>query len=228
MPHATYDLAIHKKRKGVLTKDFRKKDKKYVNGLSILEEYFKHNKSDDSDYLSMKYNNLDDIWNALEYRYKDKPNKKEIVSKLMNQLVDLLIFDILVANSDRTYNNYQIEEGEDDINLAPIFDNEGVLYNCNNISFYVEDSNNNLRNSNPYVELEKFLDYGDSAYINRIKDKLWIISDDNIEKVYEKISRKTGFEIPDGLAVDYMKEFMNHREKIEKIIEKYDKGQVIR
>ena len=220
LPHAEYDLAIYGNRKGVITKSFIDKNKKYYFGENIIKDY---NKALNKEF-DVTDNNLENIWDALEYKYRDNPNKEIIVSHLMNQIVDMYIFDILTGNCDRYYWNYQIEEGKEGINIAPIYDSEAIMINTNNPSFFVAGDIDKNNKPNLYEELEKFISYSESSYIDRIKDKLWIISGKNIDSVLERVEKKIGYEIPDELAVEYIKGFLEHKEKLEELLNKLDKG----
>lgn len=223
LPHAEYDLAIYNKEKGVITKNFRKKDKKYISGEEILKDYLNSLNLDNKEYDLGYYNNLETFWNAIEYRYKKHPNKDIIIEKLMNQLVNLFIFDILVENFDRYCKNYQIEEGKDDINLAPIYDNESIALYLRSVSLGLEDGDSFL---NYYESLKKFIDVSDFKSNEIIKGKLWIISGENIDDALYRIERKTGYPVPDGIVVEYIKEFISHKEKIEKILDNNTKGDI--
>ena len=223
LPHAEYDLAIYGKNKGVITKNFRKKSKKYITGEVILKDYLRSLGMDTEEIALSDFNNLETIWNALEYRYRNNPNKVMIVERLMNQLVNLFIFDIMIENFDRYYKNYQIEEGEDDINLAPIFDNETIGSNYRKVSLRV---NNDRNSDNSYDELSNFISMSKFETRDLLKEKMEIISGENIDQALYKIERKTGYPIPDGIAVEYIKEFMNQSERIERILNKYTKGDI--
>lgn len=223
LPHAEYDLAIYNQNKGVLTKNFRKKDKKYITGEEILKDYLRSLGMDTEEIALNDYNNLETIWNALEYRYKDNPDKVIIVERLMNQIVNLFIFDIMVENFDRYYKNYQIEEGKDDINLAPIFDNETIGSNYGKVSLRV---NNDMSSDDSYDELVNFINISTSEARDLLRERVEIISGENIDKALYKIERKTGYPVPDGLVVEYIKEFMNQSERIERILNKNTKGDI--
>lgn len=219
LPSATYDLALYKGNKGVITKSFRKKDKKYIGGEELIEDYLKHiYKGEISNISTTDYNNLEGIWNALDYRYKDKDNRKEIVYNIVDKLVDMFIFDILTGNYDRYSSNYEIEEDNNSAELAPIFDNEKMLkYTI--LSFGVSNDENSSRNL--YMQLDNFMKISDYSYIERIKDKLWIIDKDNLTKIFNRIENKTQFKMSDELKENYYSKFAFQKEKLEEILNEY-------
>ena len=216
LPHAEYDLAIYNGEKGVLTKNFRKKDKEYISGEELLLDYIEVLGYNPEEVELEYFNNLQTIWNALEYRYRNSPNKEKIVEKLMNQLVNLFIFDIMIENFDRYCRNYLIEEGKDDINLAPIFDNETIGCDYNSVSLTVDEDSHT---SSWIEELKKFIYVSDSKSKDIILEKLKVISGENIDNILYRIERKTGYPVPDGIVGEYIKEFLKQKERIEKILE---------
>ena len=204
--HVEYDLASLKEYKGLLSRSFRKKDANYIKGSELLMEY----SGEVDKYMLEDYNNLEDIWMAIYERYKDN----NITKKLVDQIIDLYIFDAVICNHDRHSFNFEIEEYKGDVNLAPVYDNERFLM-TDHISLNVDNSKQNL-----YESIEYFINTSSSEYLDRVKDKLWIISDENILKAYNRIEEKTGAKIPDEMKSGYLEKFRAHREKLEEIIDK--------
>ena len=205
MKHVEYDLAKIKKSNflGVISKDFKIKGATYVTGEELLSNSF-----DDS---TGRHNNLEDIWTALDNWYRDKPNKDEIVAYLMDKIVDLYLFDIFICQSDRHPNNYQIVELDGKIDLVPIYDNEEygrVIPNSIKVDRYgYGQISDNLR---------QFLEVSDIRYSNRIKDRLWVISEDNIDKIFTRIEEKTKYPMPEDIKQKYRDFFEVNRYKIRK------------
>ena len=208
-----YDLATIAGQKGVYCCDFHVANRKYINGYDLVKE------------ANNNYgNNLEDIWSALIYHYKDSENKEEIVAHLMDKIIDLFIFDIFIDNSDRCGTNFQIMEGEDLYDIAPIYDCERLLDNKDNdLPINSISVTPCLFSESPYKVLEEFLSYSDSSYLDRVKEKLWIIGEDNINSVLERIEKKTNYPMDPVLMVYYLEGFRKHREKIEEIINKYER-----
>ena len=132
------DLATLNGRYGVISKSLRKEGVNLVSGNVILRSYLSNSLRfiekmgfDNRYYRSLKLyylnalsrpfktiNSLDIIWQALEYRYKDEIN----ISEVMDQFVVMHLFDIIVNNVDRHEWNWMIEESDEGIRLAPLFD----------------------------------------------------------------------------------------------------------
>lgn len=53
--------------------------------------------------------------------------KKEIKGKIKQGLIDVMFFDCLLGNSDRSDENFGLLVGNDICTLYPIFDNEYIL-----------------------------------------------------------------------------------------------------
>ncbi len=121
---------------GIITESYEKKGYKKINGSKILKEYYgylkennevKYNSLNEDKILS-KMNNLEDIWYALLYHFKDYDivvNEK-IIKQIMHDLTKVFVFDIITMQIDRHYENWEILESnnKDDAFLAPLHDNE--------------------------------------------------------------------------------------------------------
>ena len=206
--HISYDLARLGKIKGVISKNFKKDNVHYILGQNILKKYFdpsldllyRSKKISYRDYLHrignlQKYNTLEDIWVALESRYKERSDREAIVQKVMGKIVDMFIVDALLSQNDRHINNWMIMEYENgDVDLQPIFDNGKFLikspYEVETLLMVDDDS--------------VFLDYNilrfnkisSSDFCNKIRDYIWVIEENNIEKILLRIERRTGHTIP--------------------------------
>ena len=213
---AEYDLAIYNGKKGVISKNCHKENVNYISGNEIIREYTQYLDNNNKD-SSKANNSLETLWNALLYRYRNDPKKEEIVFHLMDKIVHLFIFDLLTGQQDRNNSNYEIMEGYGPINLAPIYDNGGILRkNARNPEIrLVVDQDTNYKMEK---EIEKFIKYSDEAYTDKINDSLWLISEDNLEKAFKKIEDKIDCKLDDEIKREYINLFKIHKEKIEKII----------
>ncbi len=214
---AHYDIAKYKGNIGVVSEDIFENKYEELFISDILEECY-NTKSTSSK------NNLEDIWNAFEYRYNDK----KIVNMLMNNLVNVFMFDILIGNMDRHTSNYAIIE-EDGIPKIKIFDNELMLSEvCIMLGGYsigIDDSDNFFLSSeyNPSEEnyLHKFLRVSDSPYKEMLNEKLWIISDENLDNVLLRIENRTNKKIDIELKKEIKNKFNENRKMIIKQLEEH-------
>lgn len=207
----SYDLAVCSGKKGNISKTFKKEKAIYIDGEEILSNFWSNDK-----YIET-HNNLEDIWDALEYRYDNYPNKRKIIEKLMKKIVNIFVFDIISCQYDRHSVNWQIMESDDEIDIAPLYDNEGILTTSGKtpfISLTITDQERGIL----WPEINEFQAVSSEDYINLIKDKIWIISDENLESVFKKIEDKTGYPMPKHIKEYYLKGYQGHRKRLEKII----------
>lgn len=191
--HVNYYPACKRLDKGLISEDFVK-DSTYLSMSEILKSVytpeFKNDNSLSGRWTAIEYNNLIDIYEAIKIKYKDA----NLVNKLMMQIIDIFIFDELLANDDRHFYNFGILEGELDINVAPIFDNAKIISKdvIESDRVYLTVSKSKSNNN----ELLSFLELN-SDYANYIKSKLWVISEENILNAFERIEKKNDIIIPE-------------------------------
>lgn len=166
-----------------ISSDMRNIDDKYTSMAEILKNL------DDS------YNNLTDIWNILTIMYKEQL----VVQKLMEQLIDIFLFDVLIANVDRHSMNYGIVQNNSEISFSYLFDNDGML---DPISIYSGGYSIGINRDDYFIFenngvhfLEKFLNVSDSYYLEYFKNKFNILSEDNIASVFNRVEDKIGSQI---------------------------------
>ena len=221
LPSTINDLAMFKSKKGIISKNSHEDGYKYISGRTILWDYIEYLGEENKYSITPEYNNLEFIWNALEYRYKSKENKQEIIYNLMNEITDLFIFDLITFQGDRNSGNYEIKEGKDKIELAPIYDNEAILHSTfgkEKIRLVVDENTD----YSIYRELKKFIEYSDNSYIEKIKEKLWIINEENLDKIFNRIEEKINYPMDKKIKDEYKQEFKYHEERIKSILKEND------
>lgn len=201
LQNVEYDLAILNDKKGVLSKNFRKDNTIYIKGADLLYEFWQ------ARYLD-KHNNLYDIWDALEYHYRNHSDKRAIVEHLMNKIVFIFIFDIINCQSDRHCLNWEIAENENNIDIAPLYDNENIL--CANyypiMLTMIRQTGDNLQHS-----LDLFLKESSVEYKDLLKQKMWIIDTENLKSAFKRIEEKTCYPMPEDVKEYYLIEYEKHR-----------------
>lgn len=201
---------------GVIVKNNKKKGYNYLSGEQILLDYWK-----DDERVIAYHNNLEDIWDALLYRYQTHSNKMEIVEHLMNKIVSIFIFDIITCQADRHSLNWEVEESNDSIDIVSLYDNEEAFSSLGKYNF-VQLTVNDVRCGNLLQELRTFLKTSCKDYMDLLKDKLWIISDENLVSVFNRIEVKTGYSISEIEKEYYLELCRNHKENLEKEIILYE------
>lgn len=216
IPHVHYDIAIYNNKTGVISEDFKK------NNLYLsMHEFIYNNGGKENGYI-----NLMDVWNILDEVYD-----KDIVFKIMNELINIYLFDILIANPDRHDENYGIFTDEN--SLSPIFDNELLLYEDSIKKSLFEIKIDNLDSRYIYEEKEDinnslyiFLKESSKTYLNYFKSKLWIISSENINKVFNRIEERTHSKIPSYIKETMLNNFEENRNVILSTIKEIENKRV--
>lgn len=158
----------------------------------------------------LRYNNLSDIWNALEKKYglKNTP-------RLMDELVNIFLFDVVIGNGDRHNENLGIIADKDGIRFAPLFDHEYMLFGDSiNYGFYQLGVHDDDITNKLYV----FLLESDSSYLERLKSMMNKINDDVLAQIIKEI-KDEGVNIPDDYINELFEKFNDNRQMIEMTIE---------
>ena len=200
------DIYINDGFYGYMSKDINKNSK-----YTPISELIKMDSS----------NNLLDIWNILEKKYCSYD-----VLKIMSNIVDIFLFDILIGNSDRHNMNYFIKNSIDVLPIT-IIDNENML---NEYSIYDGfyslqiDSEDYDMYVGEYNLLEKFIINSDSLYLDVLKSKLWIIEEQNLMNVFKRIEERLGVHMVEDIKKKILDKMNVNYTMISRVISKYDKG----
>ncbi len=240
IPTAHYDLAYKSgEGKGVISKNFKLANHNYTKGYDLLKDYVKNclyknkNITDfDTDEEIEKYNCLEGIWTAFEYRYLSHPNRIEIVNKLMSQLVDIFIFDVLTGQTDRHEENWGIVENDEEIFLQPLFDNDRLLYMDNDFCFSTQ-TDNHIHYSLKFTQgieklLHDFLSVSSAEFIEKLKSKIPLISKENIEKVFLRMEERIEFAVPSHIKEKVYANFETIKAIVKTALSEYEEKRITR
>ena len=209
----SYDL-------GCISLDYVKENHIYVTGLDVLYDYnnyylrqWGYNEFSNNRLV----NNLENIWQALEHRYRFEKNKEYIVAKLMYQLVThVFLYDIFLTNPDRHYYNWEIVEFNNDANINLLFDNEDVFLDYSNspkLAVNVEE-----RKSNWYRNLEVFLNISSQDYIDKVYNMYSLLKPSIIVKLIERCEQRINAKIPNSTKERILTAYILHYSKLEDVI----------
>lgn len=202
IPSVRYDIAKVGAFEGVISKNFKVPGAKYLSGTKFLRNF----KDIDKDH-----NTLEDIWFDLEEYFKDKENREDIVHNIMDKLVRIFIFDLLVGQGDRHSGNWGIVKYPNGvIDLQINFDNARALINHPMqviTQMPVCDSDKYLDEALCRFQRESCIEYREL-----IPHFLWVISEENIKKIFALIENETGKEMPDYLKEQYLQKFATYYE----------------
>lgn len=195
-----YDLAEFGVYRGVISKCFHNDSKEYFTIADILDYYKDNDFKSINEYTGKVHikdacaeiNSLDVIWQALEYRF---PESKDDVPKVMNDLVDAVMFKFLIGNSDAYAYNFEIEYDQGHIKLCPIFDNE--------YSFWPEHGEFALTalyggNHDFYSTLRDFLSVSDEIYTTRFKELFKRFNEDYFYDIMHTVEVNHGYKFKEA------------------------------
>ena len=207
-----YDLAILNSNRGVLSKSYKQENIIYISGAELLQEFV-------NNAHGRRYNTLENIWDALEYHYQNYPNKRDTIRNLMKQVVNIYLYDIITCQIDRHPKNWEIMEEDDNVNIAPLYDNSMILESKEEnavvslgVDFIWADY------ESLWKSIKQFQRVSSEEFTNIIKEKLWIISGENLNKVFDRTEKKTGYRMPDEEKKFYLNSYRKHKEKLEEIL----------
>lgn len=209
IPHVPYDLATISNLKGLISQNYKVPDAKYISGKELLSECYELSRIH-------PHNNLESIWFALENKYHDYPNKQEIVSNIMQKLVSVFILDILTGQLDRHSDNWEVVEySSGQVDLQPIFDSTRILSiysipSITNIALTMYDETS----ANLGDNLSLFIKDSSSEFVDLLVDSLWVISEENLLKIFKRIEIKTKHQIPKKDKNIYLNKFSEQLEYI--------------
>lgn len=250
MPTAHYDLATFNGKKGVISYNFVKEDDNFYSFSDIILDFY-DDKLENNEELGQLYGiseedtieevvsnltNLQDIWCILDDKFKDNCDRRFIVGKIVNSLVDKLIFDILTVNVDDHSENFGIVSNlENKGELSPQFDNARILNLHQNIlndeyknvemltNKRLELTVDNSSIKKPLEVLKHFLDISSSEYRELVNDKINALKN-NIDLIPSIIENRTEHPIPDYLKTYFTDTLHEHLDNASKVISGKEKG----
>lgn len=208
---------------GLISNNYKDDNYSYISLDTILNDYYVYITNNNINYEKIRIYelvNLETIWQALEYRYRNIDNSKEIVKKLMEELVSRLLIDILTGQNDRYEFNIEIKEKDSDIKLANIYGNEeGLMYD----KFDMGVTMDSLKYKGDYMAslLNEFFNISESKYIdifNLMLDKLNI---DKFKLIVNDIKLQVkDLEIPDGYFNELISRYSKYYNEYKNIVNK--------
>ena len=208
---------------GLISNNYKDDNYSYISLDTILNDYYVYITNNNINYEKIRIYelvNLETIWQALEYRYRNRDNSKEIVKKLMEELVSRLLIDILTGQNDRYEFNIEIKEKDSDIKLANIYGNEeGLMYD----KFDMGVTMDSLKYKGDYMTslLNEFFNISESKYIdifNLMLDKLNI---DKFKLIVNDIKLQVkDLEIPDGYFNELISRYSKYYNEYKNIVNK--------
>ena len=190
------DLATIDNYVGYLSKDYMKEEYVYLEDL--LRSFYG---------TFVNKNNLDDVSFMFMSMYND-----EVAKKIIDELINLMMFDIIIANSDRHDRNIIIDTKE--MKLGPVADNEMLL---SDLSLYDHYYSFSVKNSDG-DRLEEFLDILSNEQLKNFKDRISIINEKNIQSIIKRIESKLGEPMVEGIKNRIIDKFKRNHKTLSKAV----------
>ncbi len=206
---------------GVISLNYQEAGYKYIKGIDILKDFYKDYNHEWNEYInnSTIFNNLENIWYALEHRYQFSSNKKEIVAKLMHQLINnIFLFDIFLADSDRHFINWEIKEKDEDVNINILFDCEDILLKTEYGPRLTVNYEN--RKTDWYCNLEYFLKNSSLEFQNLVLNYYNSLTPMKFTYLMMQAEINNKCQIPLTTKEEMTKKYQKHYLKIHDIIKK--------
>ena len=154
------------------------------------------------------------------HKYKRSLTEEEI-NKVMDEVNKIYVFDVLIANSDNNPGNFGIMLDENGVTPIPSFDNEMILNNhaMSKGAFAMLPDSEVVKNKSDYsdpfdVIIHYFQKPENEKYADLFKDKLWIISEENIEDVIKRVETRTKTTIDENTKNEYKERFRKYNENL--------------
>ena len=206
-----YDIAFYNGSLGTISESLEEEKKasnSTINIGNVFSKLFKPNR-----------NTLDNIWLAVEMEVrKDKSikNKDEVINYIMNQIVNIFLFDVLISNTRRDLNDIYFIK---DKGMGKLSNNDYLLSNA----MYDGKYGISVKEDEDTHSLLTFLNMSDSSYAKILKDKLSLISDDNLNKIFDKIEEQIGDRIPIDIREEMLIKFRINRQIVSNALDIYEK-----
>lgn len=248
METAHYDLAKFSLNKGVISYNFLEPYETLYAGTDIIFDFYEEKLEDNEELQALyglssddtiddactKLNNLEDLWSILEDKYKNDYNKSYIIKRIMDGLIDKLIFDILTVNVDDHVENWAIKGGRQGKELTPVYDHGRILNLHMNVA--VENSLgrgdltqkelllkvDNSNTKKPLEVLDKFLHISSSEYVDYVKEKVELLQE-RVEVIPKIVEERTCYPMSDYIKNYFVTSCLNHLNEVSEVVNKYDR-----
>ena len=213
----------NKKVYGLISNNYKEDDYSYISLDTILNDYYVYITNNNINYENIRIYelvNLETIWQALEYRYRNTNNSEEIVKSLMEELTSRFLIDILTGQNDRHEFNIEIKEKGNDIKLADIYDNEeGLMYD----KFDMGVTMDSLKYKGDYMTslLNEFFNISESKYIDIFNSMLDKLSIDKFKTIVNNIkSTVKDLEVSDNYFNELIDKYSKYYNEYKNIVNK--------
>ncbi len=186
------DIAIIDEEIYLLSKEIKENGYTYIDGNDFLQNYGKENE-----------NNLANIYQQLKIKFgEDK------ASEVIREFNKLFTFDILTNSIDRRSSNWILKINENNVSLAPIYDNSRALIGAENYH-YQGIKVNDTKETDLENELQTYLKTINDEYLELFVEMYNYIDEDRILEVITEIEKE--IKAPIHNKRDIMVNYINHQ-----------------
>jgi len=133
------------------------------------------------------------------------------------------IFNILLCQNDGMAPNWELEENENKISLAPIYDNE-MCFASKNKGINMSNLSTNFNDAKLSNEkkLDEFLTVSSKEFVELFLEKYESLSVDIFTKIIQSVENSIDNYIPSEVKENIMASFIENREKLEEVLNKHN------
>lgn len=180
IPTVMYDLAMYHGKKGVGSFSYNPNHFREISLYDILVHYYIHCLAEEESLLEDVTQidalyNLDDIWNAIDFYYKDRPDKESIVQTLMKEIVDAFFLQLVLGNRDLHYTQLTILEADTPhLSLQHDYSLSCLIQFKNNFYSYALQMTMHEVDTKvfPLDTISEFFSSSDESFLDSFSDKL--------------------------------------------------------
>lgn len=212
IPTVHFELATYQNQKGIVSNSYNPNKYCELSMMQILETYFQEshdNKLNDADTID-DLNNLEDIFYALQFYFKNKKNFSEVIEKIYYEIVQTFILQVVIGGSDFHCENIIILDG-DLPTLAPNFDYDRtfqIKLGSQIFPYALLPSRLSKKSKNDHLLIiEQFLSMNETFY-NLFFDKISLLP--NSRDLVKLLENRLGFSVHPNTVSFFIKNYESY------------------
>lgn len=194
--HVKYRYFVWEGIRGTISDNFFDNGYEVMSGLDLITKYYKIESCD----KSLNYN-IDSIFEPVKYYFSSYPHFEGQMKLFTDSVMDMHLFDFLIANDERNISNFNIMFNDQEFKLGPLFDHGPA---CERSISYIEYYPGNNFNINALNEL---LNKNDERVFKRLVEFLSIINQKVISKLLNRIIEENNLPINSEVKKEIMRIF---------------------
>ena len=220
---------------GLLSLDYQTLDYEAISGADVVMEYLEYleqNKkleevigvktieelnADDS-YKTFTINSLSFIWEALEFFYRNHPQKSFVIFKIMEELSKRYVFSFILMQYDYHLKNWEILDNGNYAFIAPLYDMDLALNNM----FHTLEKNNSLRSyegpiNSIYDDFERFLASSSTSFQWEVSRQIGLFTPEFLSQTIQNIEITHQHKFQEEFKTKLLNMYAKHYQKLVEI-----------